>query len=390
MDSVKINDFPLKKRILVVGMLDSIHLYRWLEQFKNENIEFSLFASKKYRYVNESLLALMDAKNKSTVDLITFSFLKHLSGFLDYAKYELFKKFNFRAKSLSRVIKNDSYDYVHALEIQGAGYLIAQVNSDLLKKSKVILTNWGSDIYYFQQFQEDKKKIREALSKSDFYSAECERDYNLAKDFGFSGKDLPCIPNAGGFHVSESNTTVPPSSRKQIIIKGYGGNFGRSDIPISLIPQITASFPNYTFLIYSVTDDVLELINNLPSDVKKRIRLSTVRERINRDDFLREFGKSRIYIGCSRSDGLSTSFLEAIVHGAYPIQTITSCAGEWVAKGYVASLISADPSEILDAILSALRDDFLVDSAARINLELAQNDLSYGRIQDQALTFYMQ
>ena len=388
MDSMKKNETSAKKRILIIGMLDSIHLFRWLEQFKDENIDFSLFASKKYRFINKSLGDLMDERNRSRINLASCSFLRHFSGFLDYAINELFEKFNVRGKRLSRLLSNNSYDYIHALEIQGAGYLLSQINSNLLKGSKVILTNWGSDIYYFQQFQEDMKKIREALSKSDLYSAECERDYKLARDFGFKGKDLPCIPNAGGFQLSALKTTSPPSGRKQIIIKGYGGKFGRADIPISLIPQIAADFPNYNFFIYSVTDDVLKSVNLLPLDLKKRIRISTVRERMDRDEFLREFGKSRIYIGCSLSDGVSTSFLEAVIHGAYPIQTTTSCAGEWVSKGYIASLVDIDGSEILEAIHRALHDDFLVDRAARINLELAQNDLSYSRIRDQALTFY--
>ena len=308
MDASKIIDSTVNKRVLVIGMLDSIHLYRWLEQFKNENVEFSIFASKKYRYLNPLLLDLINSKGFSKINLVSVPHLKYLSGFLDYAKYNFFKKYNLRAKSLSKLLKNNSYDYVHALEIQGAGYLLAKVHSDLLKRSKVILTNWGSDIFYFQQFERDKRMIREALSKSDFYSAECERDYRLARDFGFLGKDLPCIPNAGGFQVSQSNSIIPPSDRKQIMIKGYGGRFGRADIPISLIPQIVAIHPNSVFFIYSVTDDVLELINRLPSDVKKLIKISTVRDRMNRVDFLREFGKSRIYIGCSRSDGISTSW----------------------------------------------------------------------------------
>ena len=390
MDAVRNNESSAKKHILIIGMLDSVHLYRWLEQFKDENIYFSVFASKKYRFMNKSLSDLIDKRNKSRIDIVSFSFLRKFSGFLDYVMCELFQKYNFRGWRLSRLLRKNSYDYIHALEIQGAGYLLAHVDSKLLKRSNVILTNWGSDIYYFQQFQEDAKKIREALSRSDFYSAECERDYKLARDFGFTGKDLPCIPNAGGFQLDAPNTVPPPSDRRQIMVKGYGGKFGRADIPISLIPQIAANFPNYNFFVYSVTDDVLESINLLPSEVKKRIRISTVRERIGRVEFLQEFGKSRVYIGCSMSDGVSTSFLEAIIHGTYPIQTMTSCAGEWVNKGYIASLVRLDRSEILNAILGALKDDLLVNDAARVNQDLAQNDLSYSRIRDQALTFYMQ
>ena len=62
MDSMKKNETSAKKRILIIGMLDSIHLFRWLEQFKDENIDFSLFASKKYRFINKSLGDLMDER----------------------------------------------------------------------------------------------------------------------------------------------------------------------------------------------------------------------------------------------------------------------------------------------------------------------------------------
>jgi hypothetical protein len=93
-DSVRNNDTSSKKRILIIGMLDSIHLYRWLEQFKDENIDFSVFPSKKYRFVNKSLCDLMDKTNNSRINLVSFSFLRDLSGFFDYAICELFEKFN--------------------------------------------------------------------------------------------------------------------------------------------------------------------------------------------------------------------------------------------------------------------------------------------------------
>jgi hypothetical protein len=41
-------------------------------------------------------------------------------------------------------------------------------------------------------------------------------------------------------------------------------------------------------------------------------------------------GRARIYLGVSKTDGISTSLLESIARGAFPIQSVTSCANEWV------------------------------------------------------------
>jgi glycosyltransferase involved in cell wall biosynthesis len=40
-------------------------------------------------------------------------------------------------------------------------------------------------------------------------------------------------------------------------------------------------------------------------------------------------GRSLIYVGTSKTDGISTSMLEALASGATPVQTDTACAAEW-------------------------------------------------------------
>ena len=71
------------------------------------------------------------------------------------------------------------------------------------------------------------------------------------------------------------------------------------------------------------------------------------------------FERARIYIGCSRSDGLSTSFLQALCSGAYPIQTDTSCASELVDGGASGSIIPLDESSVLNTLLSVIHDHAL-------------------------------
>jgi hypothetical protein len=97
---------------------------------------------------------------------------------------------------------------------------------------------------------------------------------------------------------------------------------------------------------------------------------------------------SRIYIGCSISDGISTSFLEAITKGVYPIQTNTSCAGEWVDKGAVASLIDLDIDQLNKALHLAITDDKVVDFAAEENLKIANSLLTSAKLTPIAQVFY--
>ena len=68
------------------------------------------------------------------------------------------------------------------------------------------------------------------------------------------------------------------------------------------------------------------------------------------------------------SDGISTSFLEAMVMGSFPVQSWTSCAGEWIVDGKSGILVPPDdPAPVAAALRRALTDDRLVDAAAERN-----------------------
>ena len=379
-------------QVLIIGMLDSVHLARWLVQFLDENIDFVIVASKKYRKLHPLTISLLNSNHLASYTLAQRTPLKSISGYLDFLRFELGSRFNFfgmRTRSLTKIIENRNFHFIHALEIQGAGYLLNNLNTVLLKKQKVILTNWGSDIYFYKRFPTHESFIRSVLSKADYYSAECFRDYALAREYGFVGEELPCIPNAGGFEIeTRHHNFVPPTQRKQILIKGYGGTFGRADLPISLIPLIARKYPEISFHIYSVTDDMLEIIYSLPPEILSRVKISRLQNRLSHSEMLSEFSKSRIYIGCSESDGISTSFIESLIHGTYPIQTSTSCANEWVDRGVSASIIGLDVNSLLNEVQNALDNDKMVEAAAIVNFEVALRFLAREVVKSEALRFY--
>jgi hypothetical protein len=119
-----------------------------------------------------------------------------------------------------------------------------------------------------------------------------------------------------------------------------------------------------------------------------RVEFSTLHQPLTHEELRNVFLISRVYIGCSISDGISTSFLEALTYGAYPIQTNTSCADEWIKKGAVASLVPLELNQIKSTLESALLDNTLVDLAYSKNLEIVKHELSIKRIKSIALQFY--
>jgi len=226
------------------------------------------------------------------------------------------------------------------------------------------------------------------LAAADYYSAECQRDYELAKSLGFNGISLPCIPNAGGFDLSIMETQVSTSSRKTIVAKAYGGVFGRGDLIIMALSNVLKSNLEFNVFLYSVTDDLVDSVESLSVLFPGRVGFSTRKNHLSRDEMKSLFMNSRIYVGASVSDGISTSFLESLVYGAYPIQTNTSCAGDWVGFGASASVVNLDSSEIECAINRALSDDEFVDAAQAANIQIARQYLDKEVISTVAHSFY--
>jgi hypothetical protein len=371
-------------------MFDSIHAGRWLSQFTDQDIDFTLFPSKKFKKIHPKLAAMLRSNEGATFSIAHPLILPKILGYLDFLFFVQFPKIfrrNLRAQYLSKISTKKKYDFVHALEIQGAGYLC---DDAITKKDfKFILTNWGSDIFYFQHLPEHLPRIKSALAKADLYSAECQRDYKLAINLGFTGEQLPCIPNSGGLVTGETlSIGIPTSTRKNIVVKTYGGTFGRGGLAIEAVGKVLETHSDLTAYFYSVTEDLFNQVLELKSKFGVRVNFSTIKKPISHGQLEDIFANSRIYIGCSISDGISTSFLEALTTGVYPIQTNTSCAGEWIDKGAVASLIDLDIDQLDKALNLAITDDKVVDLAAKTNLEVANKLLTSAKVAPVAQEFY--
>lgn len=373
-----------KRKVLVIGMLDSIHLARWIKQFADTDFDLILFPSTHFRFVHKRLVD-QDATNIKIWGLFV---RRGFSGYIDSLMTLRFLG-NFCAKRLRRIylqllIAVYRPDVIHAIEIQHAGYLVSSLSGAANQR---ILTNWGSDIYFYHHLEDHEVRIRKALKWATHYSAECARDYSLARQLGFKGIELPKIPNAGGFETFEAGA-LQMDQRDQLIVKCYGGKFGLGLMSLEICTKFLATTSNTKVFLYSVTEDLLEGITALTAKFPGRIRYSTLSHPLSHEAILVEFMRSRVYLGMSRSDGLSTSFLEAIASGTYPIQTNTSCASEIVDLGAVGSIVIPDSNLVFELLLKVYFDDDLLGKASKQNFKIARDFLDYSKIQGIALSFY--
>lgn len=290
-----------------------------------------------------------------------------------------------RCNELVQVIQKLKPDIVHSLEIQHAGYLTLNAKKAIGKSFPTwIVTNWGADIQYFGEDPEHAPRIREVMENCDYYWCECQRDVTLGRNFGFSGEVLPVLTNTGGFDFDYINQFRQPgksSDRKVILLKGYQGWVYKALIGLKAIEACADLIKKKGFrvAIYLASPGVPEAA----MDMSKRTGIPVeMVPYTSHEHMLQLHGQARISLGLSLSDAISTSFLEAIVMGSFPIQSCTSCADEWITDGETGILVPPeDPDVIADALRRALTDDRMVDDASERNMQTLIKRLSYPEVQ---------
>lgn len=296
----------------------------------------------------------------------------------------------FGPKVLNSVIRRVEPDLIHSMEFQHSSYLtLAAKERYGLDFPKWLASNWGSDIFYYRRFPEHESQIRRTLRAVDLYSCECERDWALGREYGFAGPRLPMLTNTGGFdldQVAKLRSPMPPSKRKIIMIKGYDHFAGRAMTSLRVLERFAAELKGYEIVLYSVSAEPRRRAVELREQGLLNIRII---EWGPHEEILGNFGRARMYMGISISDAISTSVLESMAMGAFPIQTDTSCCNEWFTDGEGGFIVSPDNFEqICDRFHRALTDDALVDRAAAINYPVIKARLDVRSLKYREQVFY--
>lgn len=395
-----------RPRILFVAMADSVHTARWINQLAGTGWDVHLFPVENGS-VHSSLsdVTVHDFIGRRPAGLNTgvrlvngiFPFLKigwplsRGAGLAKRLARRCHPPLGDRAWRLARTIRRLEPKIVHSLEMQHAGYLTLEARRHLDGKFPTwIVANWGSDIYLFGRLKEHRERIKAVLAACDFYNCECHRDAALARTFGYKGKILAGLPNTGGIEptkLRELRQPGPPSGRRLILLKGYQTWAGRALAGLRALRLAADVLKGYRIGVYLAGDESVRISAEL-LEHESGIPVEMIPS-CSHEEMLRWHGRARVSIGLSISDAISTSFLEAIMMGSFPIQSNTSCANEWIKCGETGFLVPPeDPQVIADAIRRAVTDDELVDRAAEINAQTVRERLDQSVIRPQVVAMY--
>jgi glycosyltransferase involved in cell wall biosynthesis len=291
------------------------------------------------------------------------------------------------------VIRELKPDLIHSLEMQRCSYLTLASRKERGTGALPpwIYSSWGSDIFFFGRRPDHQPRIREVLSSCDYFIADCKRDVALARDFGLRGEVLGVFPCAGGFDLKrlrQLGYRNPISSRKVIAVKGYQNEEwgGRALKAIEALRISAAYLQGFEVVTFSASTEVKTCAEDLARETGIKV---TVLPSSPGDDIIKLMGQARIAIGISLTDGSPVSLLEAMIMGAFPVQSDTVSTAEWIRSGQNGFLVSAeDPKNIASAIQRALIDDELVERAARLNAVIADDRLNQDVLRPQIVEMY--
>lgn len=433
---IKKKNVSNKKRILFVAIQDSIHTARWINQISTEKYDihlaavygdapnsqlqtsltiyypfqtfifhksikiikeiFNLFRNNRYPhgiYINQNI----NLKCLNVIPRNMSSLRKEYSIKMYFGNSSASIIKCFGPEHLAKIIKKVQPDLIHSLEFQLCGYNTLYAKKLYRAASQFPLwlaTNWGSDIYYFQNDPEHKKIIQDLLSEIDYYGSECERDIVIAKSLGLNKPVMPVMPNTGGINISVADCLrhkVLPSNRKTIMIKGYQHFAGRALIALDAIAACALYLKEYKIILYSTSEEVANKANDIKKTYKLNFEFLSLlgKTHVDHETMLVNFSKARIYLGVSVSDGISTSLLEAMAMGTFPIQTNTSCCEEWIKDGVTGFVVSPyNLTVIINSLKIALINDELVDNAAKLNWKTVLERLNSEKCTQQANEMY--
>ena len=286
-------------------------------------------------------------------------------------------------------------DIVHSLEIQQAGYMTHGARRKVGEDFPTwIVSNWGSDTYVFGRLDDHRERVRSVMMQCDYYASECLRDVvaRAAARVPRARRCRCCRRPAGSISTTwrSFRTPGPTSARRTIALRGYQGWAGRAFTGIRALERAADVLGDYTIDVYNWRwSPDMELAVNLAA---KRSGLNFVLTPwMSHDEVWQMHGRSRALVALSIGDGISTSMLEAVTMGSFPIQSHTSCANEWLEHGKTGFLVHPeDPEEVEAAIRRVVADDALVDEAAAITGDVIRSRLDASVVRPAAIAMYEQ
>lgn len=364
--------------------MPSIHVIRWIENLKDSSYELYWFdvlgrgrletLDSVYQFTDWQKRKIATVKGEYFLSKKAPRIYEKIVPLLEVTANE----------ALEKIILEIQPDVIHSFEMQSCSYPILKT---MQKYPHIpwLYSCWGSDLYYYQQFSTHLKKIKQVLQRVDFLHTDCNRDFILAKKMGFLGTHVGVIPGGTGYKLEGlEKYKLPVAERKIILVKGYENEFGRGLNIIKALQQLKL---DYEIIVFGSHINVINYI------IVNKLNFKTYdRQGLSHHELMKLMGKSLLYIGNSISDGMPNTLLEALVMGAFPIQSNPGGAtAEIIENGVNGFLIEnpEDVDEIKSLISYFIENKKVMNKLQNVNFDLFKANLDYDLNRKVVLQIYL-
>ncbi len=385
-------------RVLFVGSAYSAHTPRWISQLEGTGWDVHLFDPTD-RLVHQELhdVTLHTGWKKPVPAGVRAHYRWPFSRGRYFLESRLPRVWRLVLSSgearLARLIRRLRPDCIHSLGLQHYSETVLRTKARLGGELPApwIYSCRGHDIYLYREDPDQEKVIRRVLESCDYYMCNCHRDVRLAEEYGLRGELLGLFQGGGGYPLQEMRLLGrddPPSKRRILAVKSQQTQAGNVLAGIEALKQCADVLAGFEIRFFHLNSN---RVQKAIADFARETGLAV--EIVPRSEHRRIWsllGESRALLAVSRSDGIPNTMIEAMIMGAFPVQTNPGNAtAEWIEDGRNGLLIPYDdPDAIARALHSALTDDALVDQAATINHRLTREQIEWAAVRERALGAY--
>lgn len=301
----------------------------------------------------------------------------------------------FRAKTFKDLIRTIQPDLVHALRIPFEGMLAAYTPIQI----PLIAATWGNDLTLHAKGSPLMRRFtRRCLNRADGLTSDTCRDVRLAHAWGLDsdaptlvvpgsgGLDLTAIENTPDFDASQFD--LPETHAWVVNPRGLRPGSVHQDVFFKAIPMVLAQYPHCAFICPSLKGK---------KHAENWVKSNKVQEntfllpKLTQPQLWGLLKKAQVFVSPSSHDGTPNTLLEAMACGCFPVAGQIESLEEWIEDGLNGLLVDPrDPNELANAILKALKDHELRNSAAVYNRSLIIERAASESTQPKIDSFYQQ
>jgi glycosyltransferase involved in cell wall biosynthesis len=302
-----------------------------------------------------------------------------------------------RTKILGALLREIRPDLVHAMRLPFEGIMAARAEVS----APLVVSIWGNDLTLFaRRFPWTRRESVRALRRVDALHCDCQRDLKLAGKMGFdTQKPSLVLPGCGGVQIGlfgrrcvddfavRRRFDIPDGVPLICNPRGFRA-YVRNDTFFRSVARVSKTRPDIVFAAVGMQGHPIaeRWISTL--GIHANVRLLPT---LSRNEMAALLRTSDVMVSPSEHDGTPNTLLESMAAGAFPIAGDIESVAEWIQNGVNGSLMPpSDPNRCSQAILDALANPALLQSAALINRRLIEERAEYTSCMAKAGSFYHQ